>query len=391
MELFDNIERTYQGPKSETESSFTFVNRSAQPLFSKTRELVQEWFDDVSADGDDKKDMRARFRSDDGGPHVGAFFELYCHGLLRYQGFDVMLHQNADTTTSRVPDFSVSKAGKDLFHLESTLAADTFMEEKSQARLNAFLEDLKRLDSPNYGISIDYDEGPQHQPSGKKARRFLEEKLERLEKRAAKARSWRSGDGIVWEYGDHDWTIRFSPILRRAEVRGKPGQTLILMASSGAIVAPDEPLYDKIKKKATPYGKLTQPYIVAVDTMDDFAGQEDVVGALLGKMVYRVDQESRRAYEARDPKFGAAFLSPQGKPTNTRVSAVLVGHIVTMGRLATSETPKLWHNPWAQNPLALDIWQGPQISIDPNTYQIEEHAGLDYHDYLRKRLDYQDW
>jgi hypothetical protein len=144
MELFDDLERTYLGPKNEIESSFTFVNRSAKPLFSKTRELVQEWFDDVSADGDDKKDMRARFGSDDMGPHVGAFFELYCHGWLKYQGFDVKRHQSADRTTSRVPDFSVSRAGRDLFYPKSNLAADTFMEEKPQARLNTFLEELKK-------------------------------------------------------------------------------------------------------------------------------------------------------------------------------------------------------------------------------------------------------
>ena len=391
LRLFDDIERTYSGPKTETESTFAFVNRSAKPLFSKTRELVEEWFDDIDADEEAKKDLRARFRSNDPGAHTGAFFELYCHGSLRYQGFDIKLHESADAATSRLPDFSVSKASKHLFYLESSLAADTFMEEKQRARLNTFLEELKKLDSVNYGISIDYDEGPQHQPSGKQARRFLRDKLNQLEQQAADAQSWPSGEGLKWEYEDQDWTISFSPILRRAEVRGEPGQTLILMGSSGAIVTPEEPLYAKIKKKATPYGSLTKPYIIAVDTLDDFAGKEDVIDALLGRVVYQVDRSARKTYAMRSPKSGAAFLDPQGRPTNTRVSAVLVAYVVTLGRLAVSETPTLWHNPWAQNPLDPNLWQGPQIFIDPNTYETEESSGFDYHDHLKNRLDYQDW
>jgi hypothetical protein len=195
----------------------------------------------------------------------------------------------------------------------------------------------------------------------------------------------------VWEYEDQGWTIRFSPILRGAEVRGKPGQTLILMGSSGVIVMPEELLYSRIKKKATPYGNLAKPYIVAVNTMDDFAGKEDVIDALFGKTVYRVDRNAHKMCAMRSSKYGAAFLNPHGEPTNTRVSAVLVAYVVTISKLAVSETPTLWHNPWAQKSLDPELWQGPQISIDPDTYEIKELSGFDYHDHLRMRLDYHAW
>jgi hypothetical protein len=390
MNLFDDIERNYHGYRGETESEFAFINRSAKPLFSRTRELLQGWFDDVKANGDDKKDLKARFRSDDEKPHVAAFFELYCHALLRYQSYDVEVHQSADETTSRVPDFCASRSGERLFYLESTLAADTFMDEKSQARLDNFLEGLVKLDSPNYGISMDYDEGPEHQPSSKKARQFLKEKLGQLEERAAKTSSWPSGDGIEWEYEDGGWKVRFSPILRAPEVRGKPGQRLIVMGTSGGIVSPEGPLYASIKKKAAAYGNLTKPYIIAVDTLDDFADEHDVLDALVGKTGYRVDRNVGKVFVARNPRSGAAFRDPQGNPSNTRVSAVLVAYGVTASRLATSETPVLWHNPWAKNTLDPGLWQGPQVFINPDTFELKKRPGLDYHDHLRKHLGYQD-
>ena len=394
MILFDDIERTDPGPQRETEPDFAFVNRSARPLFSKTRELLEEWFANVSDQGHDKKDMRARFRSNDEKPHVGAFFELYCHGLLKYQAYDVDLHQSADASTSRVPDFSASRFGEQLFYLESTLAADTFIDEKSRARLQRFVEGLAKLDSRNYGISMDYDEGPKHQPSGKEARRFLKEKLDRLEEWAERNSSWPAGDHIRWEYDDQDWKVYFSPILRPAEDRGKPGQRLILMGVSGGEINPETSLYASIKRKAGAYGNLTEPYVVAVNTADEFAGENDVVDSLLGRITYRAFRNTggadRRVFASRDPKSGAAFLDPYGNPTNTRVSAVLVAYALKVSRLVTCETPMLWHNPWAKTPLDPKLWQGPQVFIDPGTFQLTKQPGFDYREHLRNRLDYRD-
>jgi hypothetical protein len=78
---------------------------------------------------------------------------------LKHQGFEVDLHQSADATTSRLPDFSVSRGGEQLFYLESTLAADTLMDEASRKRVDEFLERISSLESVHYGLTVDYDEG----------------------------------------------------------------------------------------------------------------------------------------------------------------------------------------------------------------------------------------
>jgi hypothetical protein len=390
MQLFDDIERTYMGYRGGTEPEYAFVNRSTRPPFPGIRDLLEEWFGEVDEGGDDKKDLRARFRSEIDKHHVAALFELYCHGLLTYQGFDMELHKSADQATSRVPDFSASRSSEQLFCLESTLAADTFIDEKSQARLDVFMEGLDKFDSKNYGISVEYDAGPEHQPSSKKARRFLDEKIGELEERAAGASSWPSGAGIEWEYEDEGWKVRFSPMLRPDEDRGKLGQRLRLGGVVGGEVSPERSLYASIKRKASAYGNLTKPYVVAVNTMDWNAEESDVLDALLGRNVYLQDRRTRQVTVARDPKSGAAFRDPQGMPTNTRVSAVLVAHRVTAGLLANAETPVLWHNPWASNPLDSSLWQGPQAFVDPTTYVVTKRPGFDYRAHLRDRIDYED-
>jgi hypothetical protein len=393
MKLFDDIERTDSGIMGGTESQFAFVNRSAKPLFSKTRDLVQEWFDEVSTKGYDKKDIRARFRSNDEKSHVGALFELYCHGLLRHQGFDIELHQSGDGTTTRLPDFSVSRAGEQLFYLESTLAADTLMDDASRKRIEEFLERVNSLESLNYGLIVDYDGGPENQISSRKAKHFLRGKISQLEQHAEAAGSWPSEEGITWVYEDQDFEIRFSPMLRDIADRGKPGLPLLRMGSSGGTVQPEKTLYSSIKRKATAYGDLTSPYVVAIDTADDFAGDHDVLDALFGPYRYQAcrdmsGHDRRTIAKVRDPKGGAAFLDPQGNPENTRVSGVLVAYNVKTTRLAVSETPVLWHNPWAKNPLASELWQGPQVMIDPETFETTGRPGFDYKEYLSKRLDY---
>ena len=181
-------------------------------------------------------------------------------------------------------------------------------------------------------------------------------------------------------------------MLRDAAVRGKSGQTLFLMGSSGGIVRPEKTLYGSIKRKATRYGDLTKPYVVAVDTADEFAEEHDVLDALFGPFRYeayrKIVKENIEVAQVSNPGEGAAFLDPQGRPTNTRVSAVLVAYAIKSTNLAVSETPVLWHNPWAQKPLESEIWQGPQVSVDPVTYELTRRPGFDYKGYLSKRLDY---
>lgn len=393
MKLFDDKERTDSGPMRGTEAQFDFVNRSANPLFSKTRGLLEEWFDDLSGQEHDRKDIRARFRSSDEKSHVGAFFELYCHGLLKYQGYEIELHQSADETVTRLPDFSAIRASEQLFFLESTLAADTLMDEASRNKIDEFLERINSLDSPNYGLIVDYDGGPNNQLSSKKARQFLQGKITELEKQAAAAGSWLSGEGIEWVYEEQGYEVRFSPMLRDVADRGRLGQPLLRMGSSGGIVHPERTLYSSIKRKATAYGNLTKPYVIAVDTADEFAGEHDVLDALFGLYRYHAyrntgEHDRRTIARVRDPKGGAALLDPQGRPENTRVSAALIAYNVTTTSLAVSETPVLWHNPWAKNPLDPELWQGPQITIDPETFEPTVRSGFDYKEYLSKRLDY---
>ena len=53
-------------------------------------------------------------------------------------------------------------------------------------------------------------------------------------------------------------------------------------------------------------------------------------------------------------------------PRNRQVSAVLLVDELMPWAIA-HKTPVLWHNPWAQKPLVLNLWQGPQMLPNMNS------------------------
>ncbi len=83
MNLFEDVKRTYTGYSAPQESNFAFLNRSALPKFGRTRTLLERWFHEYPAAH--RTALGTSFRSDRDSQHWGAFFELYCHALLRQQ------------------------------------------------------------------------------------------------------------------------------------------------------------------------------------------------------------------------------------------------------------------------------------------------------------------
>ena len=45
MSLFENIERTHVDDRDLGESTYSFLNRSAQPGVARTRKLLESWFE----------------------------------------------------------------------------------------------------------------------------------------------------------------------------------------------------------------------------------------------------------------------------------------------------------------------------------------------------------
>jgi hypothetical protein len=120
MNLFDDAGRNYTGYRAPQESNFAFLNRSALPKFERTRTLLENWFHDYPSAH--QVALGTGFRSNEDTQHWGAFFELYCHTLLRQLGFTASVQVIVDVAVNRPIDFLVQKDNTPLFYLESTVA-----------------------------------------------------------------------------------------------------------------------------------------------------------------------------------------------------------------------------------------------------------------------------
>src|SRR5258708_12025910 len=123
MQLFDDSVRTYEGFKESRESIYQFLNRSAQPEYEATRNLLEKWFQDYPEPY--KINLSKEFRSKPDKQHLGSFFELYCYSLLRVQEFAINPQQVLDKMKGNPVDFLIKSSDSQLFYLEATVAADS--------------------------------------------------------------------------------------------------------------------------------------------------------------------------------------------------------------------------------------------------------------------------
>ena len=118
MTLFDEIERTECSPAKHSEPSFNYLNSTARPYAIKVRTLLESWF--VRYPNTHKADLVSRFRRPNDVHHLGAFFELYMHALLRYLGYTAEVHPETPSGDGSKPDFVVTSPAGTRFFLEAT-------------------------------------------------------------------------------------------------------------------------------------------------------------------------------------------------------------------------------------------------------------------------------
>ena len=122
----------------------------------------------------------------------------------------------------------------------------------------------------------------------------------------------------------------------------------------GGFIDTRGPLLKAVKEKASAYGALDRPYILAILFEHDFIDDEDLFNALFGSIGYRIpiDPTSALRPEAVRNRDGA-WVGPSG-PKHTRVSGVLTA-INLLPWNVNRVAPHLWLNPWAGRPLESNL------------------------------------
>ena len=136
-----------------------------------------------------------------------------------------------------------------------------------------------------------------------------------------------------------------------------------------------------IEGKATKYGNLDRPLIVAVNVLDDFCDDGDIRNALFGdeQLVFIRQPDGHYSHEWGRRAGNGAWLGRN--PRNTLVSAVSITHNLSPSTLRSTAV-RLIHNPWAMNPLAMGVLRIPQTTISLPDGQLHQHDGTHHADLL---------
>ncbi len=384
MPLFDDIVRTETRPKRYNEPSFDYYNVSARPPMTVARALLEQWFARYPAE--QRADLRARFRSNRHNNHAGAFFELYLHELFRSMGFTLQCHPELGEGVTTHPDFLVFRGEQPVFYLEGTITAEPEQETAANARLDQCYDALDALDSPNFFLGIEYAGAPLTPLRGAAMRREIRDWLESLNPDEVRRTFEQTGfQELPTRRFEHDGCVLVvSAIPKSAEHRGTDRDRPIglMMPAAAQQVRPHESLRNAIERKGSRYGELGLPLVIAVNVLDDFFHEHDIMDALFGDECIVVSRLADGTFSHRpDRKANGAWRGPAGGRNRIVSAAIVVGHLMPM--TLASSLPVLIHNPWAVNPLERGLWPLTQNLINPDTRALETVTGADFRSVLR--------
>lgn len=233
------------------------------------------------------------------------------------------------------------------------------------------------MNSPNFFLEVKVNTYSNIPPSGANWRGILENELAELDPGELLTKVEKNGLESLpsWTLEDRGWTVTFKPIPRSPEARGKPGIRPIGVRWFGPTWCKDHiNIRSAIKEKATKYGNLGLPYIIAINVTSYYCDEHSIADALFGEKNVTVFRKSDGSFSDRTERnLNGAWWGLKG-PQNKRVSAVLMFCYLLWGNIG-KVTPVLWHNPWASRPLAFNFWPMPQMLPNPETSKMEKIRG----------------
>lgn len=348
--LFDEFERVESRPATPRDRDYEYLSHTSRPAFSLVRRILESWFTEYPASC--RAELAGRFRSPETVTHRGAFFELYCHALLRAYGFEVETHPELEGKGK--PDFLAIRDGKPAFYLEATNVLPSVEQQAESARDGLIDDCITNLGLTSFYVAKSLRTVGKHSPSLTKLRNFLLKTAASLDPNDVAVAHRR------FKYCDQDWEFNFrflpkSPSLRDGGSRASLGIT------TGPVCypAPEKGIAVSLKKKAGKYGTPKLPLVIAVNCLHEFVELEDIAAALYG---------------AEGASSNDAFFRSPYRARYTRVSAALV--VVQLAPWTIGSVDGwLWRNPAAARPLDRSDWPGSQVHWSDESSCLKQSKG----------------
>ena len=365
--IYDDRNRADLTPQRNDETSFEFFNRAGGSLWRHSRALHKEW---ASRLGDrEYADVRAAMRSDDAQAR-SAFLELYLHECLIRGSFEVTVHPELPHT-KRHPDF-LAERDTTRIYVEAIALGTSKAERARTARTNDLLAVLDQVGDDNFFLMTTSIMQASNSAPAASFRRGIRRWLGGLDPDTVDARNLPSRT-----FEQDGWSVTVEAMPIRKDKRGTIRRSIGIYAHGEAQFIDDGPkLVAALKTKASRYGNLHAPFVIAVGTNSFDDDDEDVFNALYGSVSWVLkevgpnDDATTRSVRNRDGYFGCP-----GAWKNRRVSAVLIVdqlalHDPTRARVA------LWVHPNPLYPLP-SFLMFPGVVHEWNGQSTDKHQALE--------------
>lgn len=360
------------------EPPYSFLETSGWPSVGLVREFWEGWFTQYPEEK--KIALAARFRSPDAHQHLSALQELAMFACLKQfgLGFEVEPPQG-----ELLLEFLTDEAdGRQSFYVEATVSGYDKRKVGAEALEADLLDAINKIAAGRFLLEVEVERRGPSAPAGRPLRSALATWLASLDVDAVirEVEDGRRWPELHWERDGWDISIGAIPTVVPpiSDDDGAVGMTL-------ATFTPDQwvRLRTALDGKATKYGSLGKPLLVAINSTE-LASDRDLTTALLGDIVYILNNETRDLRRARKPN---GVLGTGRKPRNIAMSAVMHGYFGALSFAASDRPITLTHHPFATHPLQRGLFpfaeeryfdleaDGNMVSI-PATMSVAKFFGL---------------
>jgi len=288
---------------------------------------------------EDIEEILIRLNSNDRHISQSAYFEVYCYNFFYNKGFKMDLHPIMEN--NKRPDFKVYN-DKISFYLEAIVIAEEKYK-KIEGAQNKVITYLKEnlMDFKYYTFLNFCKINTDRQLKKKQLKEFILSSAEELDDT--------NYSKNVHKFEDNGWIIDISFFAKTDEY----SKDIIAFIYPPFFPKGDYKYVQKsLKKKASRYGKLELPYILATCYYEGniSLNEGDLINALLGNQVYIPELK-----ETVRQKNGLWYSDKNyNNSKNRTLSGVLYFDAFRSNNSFYNPKPKLFRNPWAQNPILLE-------------------------------------
>jgi len=369
--LFDDKVRTDPEPGYARERTYAFLDRVDDPVFAAVRELLNAWVGRFASLHDDAaiSDLVGRLRSKEDIAFYAAFWELYLHELFVRLGFNIEVHPESGKDTR--PDFRLTRDGREIY-LEAVMPNPRAGRSKESKGSRTVIEYIDAAFDPDFSVSLRFVAGSGSVPSKKEVVRVVQAWLaNQTWNDPAEAGLDPRSPHPETELGVREWVIGVRAWPRPPDRRGdRKFPTIVTYPGmSGFPAAVSAGIRPVLDEKASKYGDLEAPYLLAVWVMSPMASESTPAEALFGIALPISDgTHSTGLPLAVDERDGLWAPTRPG-----RLSAVLSANSMHFNYSAVSRyLPRIWHNPWALHPINQDLpFAASRVSQDETSITNE--------------------